>query len=131
MASCLGEDGILDSETKITFYCDRSDLLIRFFTMKDDFVFCQKASNYQNLVDVMLQNFQALGAMMNIKLHHLFSHLDYFSENLGDVSEEQAEKFHQDIGVIEERYQGRWDSHMMADYWWTLIRVCTKQSHSR
>ena len=75
-----------------------------------------KSSNYRNLVDVMLQNFQALGARMSIKLHYLFSHQDYFPENLGDVSEEQGERFHQDIRTMEERYQGRWDSHMMADY---------------
>ena len=47
-----------------------------------------KASNYRNLADVMLQNFQALGARMSIKLHYLFSHLDYFPENLGEISEE-------------------------------------------
>ena len=40
MASRLGEHGILDSGTKITFYQDRDDLLIRFFTVKDDFVYC-------------------------------------------------------------------------------------------
>ena len=40
LASRLGEYGILDSGTKITFYLDRDDLLIRFFTMEDDFVFC-------------------------------------------------------------------------------------------
>ena len=54
-----------------------------------------KASNYRNLVDVMLQNFQALGARMSIKLHYLFSHLDYFPENFGDVSEEQGKRLHQ------------------------------------
>jgi len=75
-----------------------------------------KASNYRNLVDVMLQNFQPLGARMSIKLHYLFNHQDYFPENLGDVSKEQGERFHQDIRTMEERYQGRWDSHMMADY---------------
>ena len=90
-----------------------------------------EAGNYQSLVDVMLQNFQALDARMSIKLHYLFSHLDYFPENLGNVSEEQGERFHQDIRTIEERYQGRWDSHMTADYCWTLIRDCTEQSHSR
>ena len=31
LASRLGEHGILDSETKITFYWDRDDLLIHFF----------------------------------------------------------------------------------------------------
>ena len=49
-----------------------------------------KASNYQHLVDLMLRNFQALGARMSIKLHYLFSYLDYFPANLGDVSEEQG-----------------------------------------
>ena len=84
-----------------------------------------KASSCRNLVDVMLQNFQAPGARMSIKLHYLFSHLDYFPENLGDVSEEQ------DIRTMEERYQGHWGSYMMADYCWILIHDCTEQSHSR
>ena len=53
-----------------------------------EFIGNKKASHYRNLMDVMLQNFQALGARMSIKLHNLFSHLDYFPENLGDVSKE-------------------------------------------
>ena len=61
-------------------------------------------------MNVMLQNFQARGARMSIKLHYLFSHLDYFPENFGDVSEEQGERFQQDVGTMEERQQGRWDS---------------------
>ena len=64
-----------------------------------------KVSKYWNLVDVMLQNFQALGTSMSIKLHYLFSHLDYFPENLGDISEEQEKRFHQDIRKMEERYR--------------------------
>ena len=53
-----------------------------------------KASSYRNLLDVMFQNFQALGARMSIKFHYPFSHLDYFPENRGDVSEKQRERFH-------------------------------------
>ena len=85
-----------------------------------------KASNYRNRVDVMLQNFQALGARMSIKLHYLFNHLDYFPENLRNVNEEQGERFHQDIRTTKERYQGRWDSHMRAGYCWTLIHDSTE-----
>lgn len=33
----------------------------------------------------------------------LIHHLDCFLENLGDLSEEQRERFHQDIRTIEER----------------------------
>ena len=58
-------------------------------------------------MDAMLQNFQALDARMSIKLHYLFSHQDYFSVNLGNVSEEQGQRFDQDIRTMEERYQGR------------------------
>ena len=89
------------------------------------------SSNYWYLVDVMLRNFQALGLRMSIKLHFLLSHLDYFPENLGDVSEEQGKRFHLDIKMMEERYQGRWDAHMMSGYCWTLIRDCTEQSYRR
>ena len=62
-------------------------------------------------MDVMLQNFQAFGAKMNIKLHYLFSH---FPENLGDVSEKQRKRFHQDIRTMEERYQGYLDYHIIT-----------------
>ena len=68
-----------------------------------EFLANTNASNYRYLVDVMLQNFQALAARMSIKLHYLFSHLDYFPETLGDISEEQGEMFHQDIRTMKER----------------------------
>ena len=40
LASRLGEHGILDSETKITFFQNRDNLLLQFFTTEDDFVYC-------------------------------------------------------------------------------------------
>ena len=40
LASRLGEHGLLDSGIKITFCRDRVNLLICFFTMEDDFVYC-------------------------------------------------------------------------------------------
>ena len=55
---------------------------------------------------------------MSIKVHYLFCHLDRFLTNLGDLSEERGKRLHQDIKVMEERYKGRWDSHMMANYCW-------------
>ncbi|GFV84761.1 HTH_Tnp_Tc3_2 domain-containing protein [Trichonephila clavipes] len=67
---------------------------------------------------------------MSVKVHFLHSHLDYFPENLGAVSEEQGERFHQDIKEMERRYQGRWNVNMMADYCWMLKRE-NSQEHSR
>ena len=68
---------------------------------------------------------------MSIKMHFLNSHLQLFPANLGDVSDEQGERFHQDIKVMEDRYQGRWDIHMMVDYCWSIQRDCTGRLHSR
>ena len=60
----------------------------------------------------------------------LHSHLHFFPENMGDVSEEHGERFHQDILKIESRYQGRWDTVMMGDYIWSLVRK-DESMHSR
>ena len=46
----------------------------------------------------------------------MHSHLYFFRPNLTDVSEKHGERFHQDIQVMEKRYQGRWDEAMMGDY---------------
>ena len=91
----------------------------------------QKADNYEELVRNMLENFRILGINMSIKVHFLHNHLDRFPENLGDVSDEQGEIFHQDIKLMEERYQGRWDIKMMSDYCWNLNRDAPDSQHSR
>ena len=49
-----------------------------------------KDPNYKTIVTDMLDNFKKLGCNMSIKVHFLHSHLDYFSANLGNVSEEQG-----------------------------------------
>ena len=89
---------------------------ISFSLVVKNFLGNTKAGNYKELVEDMLFNFKNLGVKMNIKVHYSFYHLDRFPENLGDLSEEQGERFHQDIKVMEKRCQGRWDTHMMADY---------------
>lgn len=80
----------------------------------------KKSDNYQLLVTDLLQSYQNLGCRMSLKIHFLHSHLDFFPKNLGAVSDEQGERFHQDVRTIETRYQGRWDPAMMADFCWFL-----------
>ena len=87
-----------------------------FVSVIQNFLGNHKLENYLQLVNDMLSNLKLLGCNMSIKLNYLHSHLDRFPENLGDYSEEQGERFHQGIRTMEERYQGRWDIHMMADY---------------
>ena len=64
----------------------------------------------------MLACFEALGCCMTLKVHFFHAHLDYFPQNLADMSEKHGERFHQDIKNMETRYQGQWDVSMMADY---------------
>jgi len=59
---------------------------------------------------------------MSLKMHFLHSHLDFFPENLGEVSDEHEERFHQDIVTMETRYQGKYNPNMMGDYCWFLHR---------
>ena len=75
-----------------------------------------KSSEYQKLVDELMEKFRKLGARMSVKLHFLRSHLDYFPKYCGDFSEEQGERFHPDLRGMEERYQGLWDVKFLADY---------------
>ena len=44
---------------------------------------------------------------MSIKVYFLHNHLYFYPENLGDVSEEQGERFHQVIKEMEKRYLRR------------------------
>jgi hypothetical protein len=57
--------------------------------------------------------------------------LGFFPENLGTVSKEQGERFHQDIKEMQRRYQGQWNVNMTADYCWTLHRKIPETSHKR
>ena len=75
----------------------------------------------------MIKDFQKLGCLMSLELHFLNSHIDYFTINLGDYSDDQGERFIQDIKEMEKRYQGRWDVNMMSDHCWSLKRENEQQ----
>ena len=68
---------------------------------------------------------------MCLKVHFLNAHLGYFLQNLGEMSEEHGKRFHQDIKIIETRYQGRWNVSMMVDYCWCLKRDCKSSKVAR
>lgn len=104
---------------------------LSFKTVIQNFLGNKKADNYEILVARMLLAFRELGCNMSLKVHFLFSHLDRFPLNLGAVSDEQGERFHQDFKTMEERYQGHWDKRMIADYCWSIKRDCPRQVHKR
>ena len=90
-----------------------------------------RSPEYEKLIQNLISSFQQLGSRMSVKMHFLHSHLDYFPKNCGDYSEEQGERFHQDICTMETRYQGKWNVSMMADYCWSLKRDAPDAQHKR
>ncbi|CAH1647380.1 unnamed protein product [Spodoptera littoralis] len=86
-----------------------------------------RAENAKKLVDDMLEAYKKLGCRMSLKIHFLHSHFSFFPSNLDAASDEQGERFHQDVKKLEERFQGRWDTTMLGDYCWRLKR----EDHSK
>ena len=95
---------------------------IAFKNVCHNFLGNAKSENYKDIVENMIQAYKIMGCNMSLKIHFLSSHLDFFPENLGAVSDEHGERFHQDISIIEKRYSGRCNPSMLADYCWYLIR---------
>ena len=76
---------------------------------------------YADIVDLMLKAYEQLRTRLSLKMHFLHSHSDFFPPNLGKVSNKQGERFHQDISVIEGRYQGRFNANIMGDFCWYSV----------
>jgi hypothetical protein len=92
----------------------------------------KKAKNYEDMISELIENYRAaLRCNMSLKMHFLDSHLDSFPQNLGNVSDEHSELFHQDISTMETCYQGKWNPSMLADYCWTLKRDVLQAEDTR
>jgi len=65
-----------------------------------------RAENYKELIEDM-SLCHKLDCNVSLKIHMLHSHLDFFPNNCGMVSDEHGERFHQEITSMEKRYQGK------------------------
>lgn len=110
---------------------DEAAAWVSFQSVVHSFLGKRKSPDFKEIIGNLLQNYHKIGARMSLKIHFLHSHLDFFPENLGDMSDEQGERLHQDMAKIERRYQGFWDDGMMSDYCWTLIRETDPQKYKR
>ena len=79
-----------------------------------------RSENYKDIIAEMLNAFAAMKVKMSLKIHFLKNHLDFFPQDLGKISDEHGERFHQTIKTIENHYQGRANSRMMADFCWLM-----------
>ena len=82
----------------------------------DNFLGNHRSEDYVQVVNDLLSHYHDMGCNMFLNVHVLHSHLDFFAENLGDVSSEHDERFHQDISVMKRRFKEKWSPRMLADY---------------
>ena len=67
----------------------------------DNFLSNHKSPPYREEVQNLRAAYKGMQCRMSLKVHFLYSQLDFFPENIGAVSDEQGERFHPDIQEIE------------------------------
>lgn len=102
-----------------------------FVALCENFLGNNRSENYKKVVDDFLTAYGKMGCRMSIKIHFLHSHLDFFPVNLGQFSDEQGERFHQEMLVIEKRFEGKSEIRMMANFCWSLQRDTSDLTYKR
>jgi hypothetical protein len=95
------------------------------------FVGNRRAVKYKDLVEELLSSYQKVGCNISVKISFLSSNLDFILENCCSVSDEHAERFHQDIAAMEGRYKEKWRPSMLANFCWNLMRVSPNSNFNR
>lgn len=80
-----------------------------------------EAENYQQLLQRLIEAFRAMRCRMSLKRRMLDTYLEKFKENMGAYSENQGERFHQDVKEIEHRYQSHCNKKIMGDNIWGQV----------
>ena len=101
-----------------------------FTAVVENFLRNFKALKYDNLLKQLLNSYEKVGCNMSVKIHFLHSHVNNFSENLEAWWKSKEESFHQDMKTMGKRYQGRWNTNMMAGYCWYWKREVAGSSYS-
>jgi len=91
----------------------------------------RKAENCRETVSEMLKCCQVMKCSMSLQLHFLYSLLDSFPQNLGEVSDEHSGRFHQDISIMEKWFVGRCKCGMLAEYCWSVMRETPESGYKR
>ena len=75
-------DKVLTTNKKIAW--------LSFKNVITNFLGKHQSQDCEDMIQELMQNFQALGTRLSIKMHFLNSHLDYFPDNCGKYSEERV-----------------------------------------
>ena len=88
--------------------------------VKENFLGSFRSQSYEDIISCMIDSFHRQGVKMSLKIHFLDSHVKFFPSDLGKFSDQHGERFHQTIKNVEDRYRGRCDERMLADFCWLM-----------
>lgn len=91
----------------------------------------EKADDYRDKVADMIEALGNANVHMSLKIHMLKDHIDCFPENLGEVSDEHGEKFHQEMKWMETNYRRKSIINMLSDYCWSKKEKFDESEYSR
>ena len=89
---------------------------LSFISLCKNYLGNERSPKYEEVVHEFLEAYGEMRCNMSIKIHFLHSHLDFFPDNLGQFSDEQGERFHQEISAIKKRFAGKNQIKMRANY---------------
>ena len=74
-----------------------------FENIRRHFLGKERMENYSEIVQELISSCSAMGCNVPLKLHFLHSLQDFFSVNMGAISDGHGDRFHQGISQIEKR----------------------------
>lgn len=98
-----------------------------FFDVCDYFLGNYRDPLYKDYVILMTNAFVTLGCNMSLKVHLLYDHIDDFPENLGAVSDQHGERYHQIMRGIEENHKQKNERFMGSQVHNTLFKEKTER----
>jgi len=88
----------------------------------NNFLGSNRSPAYKEMVSHLLKSFENLNINMSLKIHFLQCHLDFFPHDLGRLSDEHGERFHQTIAALEKRYiHCQLGKTLLADFCWLFL----------
>lgn len=81
------------------------------------FIGNKRNENYTQLLTVLLEKYHHFGCNIFLKIPPR-----HFPPSCGTVSGEYWERCRQEISLMEQRFQGRWNETMFRDYYWSVCK---------
>jgi len=113
---------ISDKNFEKTLNAKERDAWTALQTVINNFLGNHKAPSYKSDISKMLSTYRLMGCNMSLKIHYMHSHLNFFPENLGSLSDEHGERFHQDFSHYEKRFGCHQQINLVADFCWSIAQ---------